>query len=64
MYKAKEPVEKVKQDTKKSKFAEELDQMLSLVDQDDLVDLASKVAFNYAYYLVHAYRYVMITIKI
>lgn len=43
VYKPKEPVEPVKKDTKKSKFAEELDQMLSLVEQDDLADLASKI---------------------
>ena len=56
MYKVKEPVEKVKQETKKSKFAEELDQMLSLVEQDDLADLASEiVALNYTHCLVHAY---------
>jgi len=43
VYKPKEPVETVKKDTKKSKFSEELDQMLALVDQDDLADLASKM---------------------
>ena len=42
VYKPKESVQPVKKETKKSKFAEELDQMLSLVDQDDLADLASK----------------------
>ena len=42
VYKAKEPVESAKKETKRSKFADELDQMLSLVEQDDLADLVSK----------------------
>ena len=42
MYKEKEPIDSTKKEIKRSKFADELDQMLSLVEQDDLADLVSK----------------------
>ncbi|XP_065885737.1 tropomodulin-1-like [Dysidea avara] len=48
VYKEKEPIDSTKKEIKRSKFADELDQMLSLVEQDDLADLVSELGLEEA----------------